>query len=302
MNKKTNKIFKNIEQYLISFMRKINYHHWLSIVWVMLGVEFFIFQILNSEEHISIGEIGAYLSGIFAPVAWYWFYLSFKLQTSALEQQTRASNDQFKLSEINTKRADDQFKLSEINSRIANKQFEIYLEDREKRKPLFILGEFDEVIFLHSPERGETPLYFQCRFSMTNIGAESPIKMIEVVHPFKGKLIEPSLSSKYWMMASKFDNETIEVLSNLPIEDANRLATGEFDNSLYEVTSPDFLYSPEIRLARKMCQEYLLQCKFIIYYASESGSGSDEYEFILPSDNFILAKVYRQRVSLVWES
>lgn len=287
MSQRIGESIQKLEKRFIKFMQPLGYAHWFTGAWIILGLEYFVFQKLYGGKYISIGEVGAYLSGIFAPVAWYWFYLSFKIQTSALEQQTQASNVQFKLAEKNTQRADD--------------QFELYLEDRRNSKPLFRLNDLNEVQFLYSPERGEIPLYFQCRFVINNIGAEAKINMIEVLHPLKGQLIEPSLPSKYWMMTSKLE-DTIEVSSNFPIENSARLTTGEFDNSHYEMTSIDYLYLPKQRLARKMCQEYLLQCQFIIYYASASGSGSDQYEFTLANDELIMVKLYRQSVRLRWEA
>ncbi|WP_289116327.1 hypothetical protein [uncultured Psychrobacter sp.] len=64
--------------------KKIDYEVVITIIWVVFWLAFLAICFDRSE---GIGGIGAFLSGIFAPLALFWFYKSYRIQSSELKLQ-----------------------------------------------------------------------------------------------------------------------------------------------------------------------------------------------------------------------
>ena len=66
----------------------------ITVVWLTVIISFWIFGGLSSPD--SLNELGDFLAGIFAPVAFLWLVLGYIQQGKQLEQNTKALEQQEK--------------------------------------------------------------------------------------------------------------------------------------------------------------------------------------------------------------
>lgn len=122
---------------------------WLTCAWLVLSIVIFYFYYSHpssKDDHISIGEIGSFLVGVFAPVAWYWFYLSYKIQTEELRLQRQELADSVIAQQGSEEALKQQYETMKEQSEalkeqlaITTKQWNVFLAEKEKSKPSFII-------------------------------------------------------------------------------------------------------------------------------------------------------------------
>ena len=64
----------------------------VTVIWFLIIV--FIFLFTGLEHPDSLNELGDFLAGIFAPIAFFWLILGYKQQGKQLEQNTKALEQQ----------------------------------------------------------------------------------------------------------------------------------------------------------------------------------------------------------------
>jgi type II secretory pathway pseudopilin PulG len=64
----------------------------ITVIWFLIIV--FIFLFTGLEHPDSLNELGDFLAGIFAPIAFFWLILGYKQQGKQLEQNTKALEQQ----------------------------------------------------------------------------------------------------------------------------------------------------------------------------------------------------------------
>ncbi|WP_201526448.1 hypothetical protein [Psychrobacter frigidicola] len=127
---------------------------WISFVILlsMLTITIIWFKVANDCDwsKVSLGDIGAILSGTFTALAWYWFIEAYLLQSKELTLQRKTLETQveeLKQSVIAQKGSEkalqNQSKALEEQLEITAKQFKLYLKEYEGKKPLFILNNPD---------------------------------------------------------------------------------------------------------------------------------------------------------------
>lgn len=234
------------------------------------------YSILDNHDirTLKLNELGDFLSGIFAPLAFFILIIGY-IKQNQVQQKTE------KFLQEQSKALTDQLDITK-------KQYDNYITELELNKPYFQLNKFNEVRFRYAPERPDSiGDYFQCRFEFINLRKPTNIILITVDTPIL------NTRDNLWIDAKKLENQDIiEITSNFPIEPDERIANGEFNNSQY--SSDDtirFFMTETQRATEKICEEYLLSCIININYASEFSSGMDSYKFIIANGKYQLRKL-----------
>lgn len=125
---------------------------------------------------VNLGDLGAFISGIFAPVAWLWFYLSYRLQRNELKLQRQALDKQveeleFTREEISLQRQalEHQVIAQQGSEQALRKQSEAMTQQLEMTQTQFLYNQ--KVL------AGQLPLF-------ELIGVGEPV--IEGVYPLNG--------------------------------------------------------------------------------------------------------------------
>ena len=123
---------------------------WITAIWVIFAILGLIPFTHYNPNKISLSDIGGYLSGVFAPIAWFWFYLSYRVQSEELQLQRQELQNSVQAqqgSEIALRQQADTLRVQTETLaeqlRIAKEQWNSYLADKEKSKPIFIVDEYD---------------------------------------------------------------------------------------------------------------------------------------------------------------
>ncbi len=131
------------------------------LVWVGVAIRYY--NLKDSNTHITLSDIGGYISGVFAPIAWYWFYLSYRVQTEELKlqrEELRNSVDAQQGSEIALHQQADTLRVQTETLaeqlRIAKEQWEIQLREKEKNKPKFVVKGYLLNYYLPADEQDVT--------------------------------------------------------------------------------------------------------------------------------------------------
>ncbi|EEY90821.1 hypothetical protein HMPREF0017_00591 [Acinetobacter lwoffii SH145] len=72
----------------------LNWGIGITVIWLAVITSFWIFGGLSSPT--SLNELGDFLAGIFAPIAFFWLILGYVQQGKQLEQNTKALEQQEK--------------------------------------------------------------------------------------------------------------------------------------------------------------------------------------------------------------
>lgn len=75
-------------------IKKLNWGVIITITWIVGIAYIWLFEKLNSPE--SLNELGDFLAGAFAPIAFLWLVLGYRQQGKQLEQNTKALEQQEK--------------------------------------------------------------------------------------------------------------------------------------------------------------------------------------------------------------
>lgn len=272
-----------------------------TVFWILLCIAIGIFY---HPKDPSWGDIGALMSGIFAPVVWIWFLASYAIQSSELSLQRKELTLQRKALETQVEELKhsvaaqrgseialtEQSKVLSKQLEATEKQFSLYLEEYEGKKPLFKpLNSFRFDIELRAPNEvyggtqvvertqvlNETELqgdpFVQAIFRIENIAGDSILKAVE--------LLENSFE-KY--------NISIEVDFN-PFENFN---TGKNDNyslviklrhDKFKTWEPEHSYSLVYTLMNSM--------NLRLRYSYSGTSSADNYVLNVEWDRYHFNKV-----------
>lgn len=123
---------------------------WITAIWVIFAILGLIPFTHYNPNKVSLSDIGGYLSGVFAPIAWFWFYLSYRVQSEELQLQRQELQNSVQAqqgSEIALRQQADTLRVQTETLaeqlRIGKEQWNSYLADKEKSKPVFIVDEYD---------------------------------------------------------------------------------------------------------------------------------------------------------------
>lgn len=170
----------------------------ITVVWLTVIISFWIFGGLSSPD--SLNELGDFLAGIFAPVAFLWLVLGYVQQGKQLEQNTKALEQQEKALQLQIDEMKESVKQQQ--QLVSLHQFEH--EQRMKSvEPLFLF--FDSQVNLigygYENDGHEGPDYL-LSFIIKNIGSE--VKTVYVTNNLK------QLINKFEVL-SKDNSQKIEI-------------------------------------------------------------------------------------------
>ena len=116
----------------------------LTGVWIIIGLVVLAYYWVYKT--VSLSDVGGFLAGIFAPVAWLWFVLAFRLQSQQLKiqhKELQLQREEMRNSVEAQQGSEEALKKqSEVLSNqlaITIQQFEYYKNEMEGKKPLFVL-------------------------------------------------------------------------------------------------------------------------------------------------------------------
>lgn len=249
-------------------LRKIYSPITLTAIWVSLWIVIAIFYFPLD----NIGELGAYLSGVFSPLALFWFCLSYRLQGKELKLQREELTLQRKalIEQVSAQKGsqialNNQVEILRDQSKRADKQLQIHIEDRESGKPLYIINPLTGLSFnceLYNKDMGS----FGFTTSLLNIRAEARITLVEISH----KLLKSKGNSKKFYIDLKNNKiQTLDVDSNFDMDILFERSEASFSNLEHE------------QALKTLSEKYLLECTLEIHYdSSRNGAGTDYYKFI----------------------
>lgn len=188
--------------------KKIDYEVVITIGWVVFWLAFLAICFDRSE---GIGGIGAFLSGIFAPLALFWFYKSYRIQSSELKLQReeltlqRKALEQSVLAQEGSETAlKEQSEALQAQLNITGEQFEHYKNELDAKKPNFILvgaihikktnfysGDSHGVDIKKSASRDVSRQYiiesFSINLTIKNVAGDCKLKDIKPILPLEVK-------------------------------------------------------------------------------------------------------------------
>src|SRR5690606_28462724 len=119
----------------------LNWGIGITVIWLAVITSFWIFGGLSSPT--SLNELGDFLAGIFAPVAFFWLILGYVQQGKQLEQNTKALEQQ---------------------KNIQKKQFDAMNKSVEPRLVI------ENIQYVYLNNEGEDNFLIQAMFNLTNLG------------------------------------------------------------------------------------------------------------------------------------
>lgn len=182
-----------------------NWAIWVTIIWLVIWSTFGIYNGILQD----LDKLGSFLSGVFAPLAWFWFIVSYLLQREELQLQRkelklqREANQDMALAQQQSKdEFEKQSKALQTQLEITQQQFEIHKKEMDGKKPNFILF-YQQDLYLHAAKMiGNTIMgddsfeyssedmkledykYIECRdfFSIKNIAGDATIKEVKLIN------------------------------------------------------------------------------------------------------------------------
>lgn len=117
----------------------------ITLVWLLICIISFFFWLNFFYDEkvnlVSLGDIGAFLSGVFSALAFYWFIEAYLLQSKELKLQRFELKESIKAQKGSEQALKEQSQALKAQLEITAKQFDIYLKDLELKRPAFFIHE-----------------------------------------------------------------------------------------------------------------------------------------------------------------
>lgn len=273
--------------------QNINYEKRASII---TGL-WLIFSIFTASRYVPThpdwASIGALLSGIFAPIALTWFYVSYqlqrqelslqreelKLQRQALEKQVeelgftreeitlqrQALQQQVAAQKGSEEALTIQSKTLQRQLEIIEQQNELAIENRRRNKPKFLIKNPSLFDFIKDKVTKES--VFSCEIPIINIGSDAKLRLVEVNSTdYMDGAFRAKVNDDNSTICIRSIINTVEHAHNFIDEDSCKNNEGHLDFIIYKL---------------KAYLDILTKLTLTIYYYSEStGSGSDVYTIL----------------------
>ncbi|MGP5546444.1 hypothetical protein [Psychrobacter alimentarius] len=272
-----------------------------TVFWILLCI---IIGIFYHPKNPSWGDIGALMSGVFAPVVWIWFLASYAIQSSELSLQRKELMLQRKALETQVEELKhsvaaqrgseialtEQSKVLSKQLEATEKQFNLYLEEYEGKKPLFEplnSSRFDIELRTSNEVYADTQViertqvlngtelqgdpFVQAIFRIKNIAGDSLLKAVEIIdspfekHNIKAEIDFHSFRNK---KTDKNDNYRLNII----------LRCDQF-----KTWQPEHSYSVVYKLMKSMI--------FRLRYSYSDSSSSDDYVLDIEWDKYHFNKV-----------
>lgn len=118
--------------------KSLNWGIGITVIWLVVIVAFWIFGSLGSPK--SLNELGDFLAGIFAPVAFFWLILGYVQQGKQLEQNTKALEQQERALQL---QIDEMRESVKQQSELVNIQRQQFEDQQRILEPRFIISDIE---------------------------------------------------------------------------------------------------------------------------------------------------------------
>jgi len=116
----------------------------ITVIWLLICIISFFFWLNffydNRVNSVSLGDIGAFLSGVFSVLAFYGFIEAYLIQSQELRLQRFELKESIKAQKGSEQALKEQSKALNAQLEITAKQFDIYLKDIELKRPIFSMN------------------------------------------------------------------------------------------------------------------------------------------------------------------
>lgn len=267
--------------------KKIDWAVICTVIWII----FWLALLMKGFDSIEgFGGLGAFLSGIFAPLALLWFYKSYQIQSNELKLQReeltlqRKALEQSVLAQEGSETAlKEQSKALEAQLNITGEQFEHYKSELNAKKPNFILIDFINI--------KNTNFYSGDSYGVDII--KSPLRDVS------GQRIIESISMSFTIKNVAGDCKIKDIKPTLLPNITNYLdilVTANTDKDFCKVV---FLVIPRENLNIKSkdfelaYQQLIKGLPFNIFYSYSDSSAYDKYQIIFSNAEYQLTKVVK---------
>lgn len=224
-------------------IKRLNGGAFITVIWFLIIV--FIFLFTGLEHPDSLNELGDFLAGIFAPIAFFWLILGYKQQGKQLEQNTKALEQQERALQLQIDEMREGVKQQVELVQLQGQQLD---EQHKMLEPRFIISQSK----VNSPVYGSSTdpkidinhniVFVVINYTLENLGGDA--FNLRIIHP-KSKEILKKLST---VKASTSEEIRFE-LAQFQIDQLNQKK--ELEDSL------DFFY--ESKNGRSVKYELLIR-------------------------------------------
>lgn len=262
-----------------------------AVIYTVMWITFWLALLMKGFDSIEgFGGLGAFLSGIFAPLALLWFYKSYRIQSSELKLQReeltlqRKALEQSVLAQKGSETAlKEQSKALEAQLNITGEQFEHYKSELNAKKPNFIL--------VGTINTKRTNFYLGESYGVDiNKPASRDVTSQHIVESF-------SINLTIKNIAGDCKLKDIKPILPLDIESClNVLVDANTDKDFCKIT---FLVTPRNNLKLessdfKLAYQQLIKgLSFNIFYSYSGSSAYDEYQINFSNAEYRFTKIIR---------
>lgn len=285
--------------------KKIDWAVICTVIWII----FWLALLMKGFDSVEgFGGLGAFLSGIFAPLALLWFYKSYRIQSNelklqreeltlqrkALEQSVLAQEGSETALKEQSEAMKAQLSIIEKQLEITEYQFKTAIEEKNINRPKF----FVEVTDIQLGQICDSNLNrknIQITIEYLNKRGKADIRDIECMVLRKNHINSPIakfLEQQLFIVTWNANNLTIN--SNFSLHD---LAHEQIMLGNYVQEGKDT--GKLVYVMRKILMDILILCQLSIYYDSiRTGMGVEKYNFYIFNQTIILSKSSTQTISM----
>tara|TARA_R110002126_G_scaffold219496_1_gene364979 strand:+ start:390 stop:1187 length:798 start_codon:yes stop_codon:yes gene_type:complete len=256
----------------------------------------------------GFGGLGAFLSGIFAPLALLWFYKSYRIQSNelklqreelalqrkALEQSVLAQEGSETALKEQSEAMQAQLSIIEKQLEITEYQFETAIEEKNINRPKFFV-EVTDIQLGQICDSNFNRKNIQITIEYLNKRGKADIRDIECMVLRQNHINSPIakfLDQQLFIVTWNANNLTIN--SNFSLHD---LAREQIMLGNYVQDGKDT--GKLVYVMRKILMDILILCQLSIYYDSiRTGMGVEKYNFYIFNQAIILSKSSTQTISM----
>lgn len=181
--------------------RSLHFGILITVLWLLLIVVFAIFGDLTFPQ--SLNELGDFLAGIFAPIAFFWLVLGYMQQAKQLEQNTQALKQQEQALQLQIEEMRESVRQQKELVIVQNNQFESQLKMVE---PIFLISDYDFDLF--GSEIRQDNLY-TLKFKISNVKGE--VYNFRILSKHQESLFHTTIiSTDPYPVTIKFENADID--------------------------------------------------------------------------------------------
>ena len=278
---------------------------WISLIILlsMLTITIMWFKVANNYDwsKVSLGDIGAILSGTFTALAWYWFIEAYLLQSKeltlqrkTLETQVEELKHSVQAQKGSEKALQEQSKVLAAQLKITEKQFSLLIEEKNINKPTFFV-ELTKLQLSQICDANINREKFEVTIHYSNKRGNADIRDIECISPRENTVKTPITKFlEQYLFEATSNLDTFTIKSDFSLYDLalEQIKLGNYINDVGEL-------GKTLTVMQKILIDILLACELRIYYDSKRlGMGMEKCIFHVFNQNVRLSRNNIQIISV----